>query len=112
MSHRCCSLEYWRLKMNDKKILSWQIEKFLKNPILSAVLLLMMVGILFTQDTQSGVIATVFVVIYVGILVTYYFRVKPEIMTELVKFASEHGQIQKQLLKDLTVPYILTDLKR
>ena len=69
--------------MNDKKILSWQIEKFLKNPILSAILLVIMVGILFSQNTKSGVIATVFVVIYIGILVTYYIKLKPKIMAEL-----------------------------
>ena len=97
--------------MNDKKILSWQIEKFLKNPILSAILLLMMVGILFSQSTKSGVIATVFVVIYIGILVTYYIKLKPKIMAELVQFAVQHGQVQKQLLKDLSLPYILTDLE-
>lgn len=97
--------------MKDKKILSQRIEKCIKAPMLTAVLLLCMVGILFTQSTDAGIIGLVFVVIYLGILVIYYVKIKPEILTELTQFALEQGQVQHHLLKELGLPYILTDLQ-
>lgn len=96
--------------MNNKKILSRKIEKYLRTPILSALLLLMMSAILFTKDVESGVIASTFVLVYVSCLILYYLYIKPDILNDLIKFAFEHGQVQKQLLKDLALPYILTDL--
>lgn len=97
--------------MNEKKILSQRIEKCIKVPILSTIVLLFMVGILFTQSTEVGIIGLIFVLIYLGLILGYYIRIKPEILTELMGFALEQGQIQHQLLKTLELPYILTDKK-
>ena len=97
--------------MKQKKILSQRIEKCIKIPIFTTVLLLFMVGILFTQSTAAGVISFIFVLMYLGLLLLYYMKLKPEILTELMGFALEQGQVQHQLLKDLELPYILTDEK-
>lgn len=97
--------------MNDKKILSQRIERCIKVPIFTTVLLLFMVGILFTQSTKVGVIGLIFVLMYLGLLLIYYVKIKPEILTELMGFALEQGQVQHQLLKDLELPYMLTDMK-
>ncbi|MBO8463498.1 MAG: DHH family phosphoesterase [Firmicutes bacterium] len=80
-------------------------------PILSTIVLLFMVGILFTQSTEVGIIGLIFVLIYLGFILGYYIRIKPEILTELMGFALEQGQIQHQLLKSLELPYILCDMK-
>ena len=38
-----------------------------------------------------------------------YFYNKPIIMNELISFATEYGQIQRKLLRDLELPYALLD---
>ena len=97
--------------MNDKKILSQRIERCIRVPIFTTVLLLCMVGVLFTQSTKTGGIALLFVLLYLGLLLAYYVKIKPEILTELMGFALEQGQVQHQLVKELELPYILTDAK-
>lgn len=97
--------------MNDKKILSHRIEQYIKTPIFAVVLLFCMVGLLFTQSVDVGVIALVFVCLYLGILIMYYIKIKPEVLKEMTQFALEQAQVQHQLLKELGLPYILTDTK-
>ena len=58
-----------------------------------------------------GVVISVFLVIYfVGIIVMWiYFR--QFFIDEMVSFATEYGQIQKQILKELNLPHALLDHK-
>lgn len=97
--------------MNEKKLLKWKVEKYLRIPILLTAMLAFMDLILFFVNVRAGVVMSVFVVIYLAVTLGIYFRSKPEIMNELIEFAFEQGQIQKQLLKDLSVPYVLTDIE-
>ncbi len=50
-----------------------------------------------------------FTVIYFAVTLILYFVNKPLIMNELVSFATEYGQIQKKLLRELELPYALLD---
>ena len=45
-----------------------------------------------------------------GIVVTIlYYRSGPKLTDRLVNYIFEQGQIQKHLLKELSIPYVLTD---
>ncbi len=52
---------------------------------------------------------SIFTVIYLAITFILYFYNKPLIMNELISFATEYGQIQKRLLRELDLPYALLD---
>lgn len=75
-------------------------------------ILLMIINLpIYFISVVSGFVISAFVVFYfVGMLVLWrYF--KPFLIDELVSFATEYGQIQKQILKDLDLPHALMDKK-
>ena len=64
---------------------------------------------IFMMDVRSGLLLLGFTVFYFGVTITLYFYNKPVIMNELVSFATEYGQIQRKLLRELDIPYALLD---
>ena len=74
-----------------------------------AVLLVVMNGVVYGVDTTSGVVVTVFMLAYFGVVMYLYFRKRPNIMSDLVAFSFAHGSVQSKLIKELAVPYTLVD---
>lgn len=60
-------------------------------------------------DYRAGLVLSCFVLIYFAITLSLYLRNKSVVLNELVSFATEYGQIQRQLLKELELPYALLD---
>ena len=60
-------------------------------------------------DLVAAGILTCFTIFYFAITLSLYFYNKPVIMNELISFATEYGQIQRRLLRDLEIPYALLD---
>lgn len=95
--------------MNEKGKLKNKIEQYLAIPFVLMIILVAMNVVLYFVDTTSGAITTIFLIIYLLVTTLVYFRNKPYIMSELISFAFEHGKIQKELLKELALPYTLVD---
>lgn len=72
------------------------------------LMLLIDVGV-FTFHVKAGILLTAFIVIYFAGYAAVYFNTKPVIMNELVSFATQYGQIQRRLLRDLDLPHALLD---
>lgn len=60
-------------------------------------------------DFRAGLLLGFFLIFYFVVTLTLYFYNKPIIMNELISFATEYGQIQRKLLRDLEIPYALLD---
>ena len=60
-------------------------------------------------DVKAGIILSVFVLLYLVTSLVLLGYNRSIIMNELVSFATHYGQIQKQLLRDLELPYALLD---
>ena len=64
---------------------------------------------IYILNIISGVVISVFLVVYfAGIIVMWVFFRK-FLIDEMVSFATEYGQIQKQILKELNLPHALLD---
>ncbi|MBD5552273.1 MAG: DHH family phosphoesterase [Lachnospiraceae bacterium] len=72
------------------------------------LMLLIDVGV-FTFNVKAGMLLTGFIVIYFIVAAVLYLNIKPVIMNELVSFATQYGQIQRRLLRDLDLPNALLD---
>lgn len=96
--------------MKKNSLLRREIEKYLQVPFIMVFLLLIMNGVIYGIDIASGVIVSVFVLIYLTIVSVVYFRRKPNIMSDLVAFSFAHGSVQNELIKELTIPYALVNL--
>ncbi|MBQ4524374.1 MAG: DHH family phosphoesterase [Lachnospiraceae bacterium] len=97
--------------MNQKNLLRIKIEKYLKIPLLLAIFWLVAAGIMFVISREAGFTMLFFDVIYMVIVLVIYYQKRPDIMAEMVSFSFEQSQIQKELLKDLALPYTLIDLE-
>ena len=95
--------------MNEKNLLRKEIEKYLKIPFYMLILLVIMNGIVYGIDVSSGVVVSVFIVAYLGSAGYLYFSKRPNIMSDLLAFSFTHDSVQRELIKELSVPYILVD---
>lgn len=96
--------------MKEKNLLRKEIEKYLKIPFIMTILLAIMNILVYGLDLTSGIIVTLFILLYLGVVGYIYFRKRPNIMSDLVAFSFSHGSIQSALIKELAVPYTLVDI--
>ena len=89
--------------------LKGRIKTFIQFSIYLGILLLFVDVAVFLIDYRAGIVLTCFSAFYFAITLSLYFYNKPVIMNELVSFATEYGQIQRKLLRDLELPYALLD---
>ena len=75
----------------------------------SRALLILVDLIIYFIDWPSGLVLTCFLIVYFAIVVTLYLNNRTILTGELVSFATEYGQIQRRLLRDLTIPYAILD---
>jgi len=93
----------------DKIVLKGKLKSYLQWPIVLSVLWAVMVAALFFINVKAGLIAAGFLAIYVIIVLLLYFGNRQQLLNELITFAAQYGQVQKNLLKDFVLPYALTD---
>lgn len=95
--------------MGNQIKLKQQVSGFFDTPIrLGFFLLLVNVLILFI-DWPSGLVLMVFSICYVIVVVSMRVHSRALILNEMVSFATEYGQVQKRLLKNLEIPYCVLD---
>lgn len=95
--------------MNKEKIIKRKIENYLLMPILVSFLLIFMCIGLFFVDKKSACLASFVVAVVLVVELIVYFITKSGITPSLFRFAQEQSQIQRELLKDLLIPYALLD---
>ena len=86
-----------------------QVRGYVQWPLLFSVLLVLFNVVIYFVDRRSGFVTTVFVIIYVTVALIFYFRSRTLVLNDFINFATRYGQVQRQLLRDLEVPYALLD---
>ncbi|MBQ7776348.1 MAG: DHH family phosphoesterase [Lachnospiraceae bacterium] len=89
--------------------LKGRIKTYLNFTIYLGALLAVVAMAVSVVNSTAGVIVGIFTIFYFAITLSLYFYNKPLIMNELISFATEYGQIQKRLLRELEIPYALLD---
>ena len=77
--------------------------------VILSLSLLILDGILLWKNRQAGLIAVAFSVVYFLAMLWIYLHFKPRILRELVGFAINYGQVQKEILEDFEIPAALLD---
>lgn len=95
------------MKKNMK--LKGRIKTNIRFSIYLGILLCLADASLYLLDYRAGIIMTCFTVFYFAVTLPMYFHSRPILMNELVSFATEYGQIQRKLLRELDLPYALLD---
>ncbi len=92
-----------RIKLKGK------LKTFLRIFTYLGILLLGIMIAVFTVSFSAGLIVAAFAALYFMAVIYLDFYNKPIIMNELVSFATEYGQIQRRLLRELDLPHALLD---
>ncbi len=95
--------------MSAKIKFKGQIRSYIQWPLRFTVLIVIFNAFMYFVDLYAGIVMSIFTVIYISIALILYFRNRTLVVNELVSFATQYGQIQKQLLRDLELPYALLD---
>ena len=95
--------------MKQRVKLKGRLKAYLQTAIILGIVLAgVNVGIYFL-DIRSGAIVSAFLVVYFTAMLILLYHNKPIIMNEFISFATQYGQIQRRLLRDLELPHVLMD---
>ncbi len=89
--------------------LKGRLRNLVHTSVYMGVLLLLLDIVLFMIDIRAGMLISAFLLIYFGVIGVIAFHSRPILMNELISFATQYGQIQKRLLRELELPYALLD---
>ena len=92
-------------QMKFKKRVSGYFEAPMR---LGFFLLLINILILF-MHWPSGLVLLVFTMCYFVVVIALRMHSRALVINEMVSFATEYGQVQKRLLKNLELPYCVLD---
>lgn len=95
--------------MKKRIKLKGRIKTYLQLSIYLGGLLLVVNAGIVAIDYRAGLLLGFFTLFYFAVTLSLYFYNKPVIMNELVSFATQYGQIQKRLLRELELPHALLD---
>ncbi len=86
-----------------------QIKTYIMWPVWMTLFVAVAAALMYVVSVRAGVAATVFFILYAAVAFFLYFRNKNNVARDLISFATQYGQVQKQLLRDLEIPYALLD---
>lgn len=95
--------------MKNSIKLKGRLKRYLFTSLyLGFIMIILNLGV-FVIDVRAGAVVTAFTIFYFGIVLLLLFYNKPVIMNELISFATQYGQIQRKLLRELELPHALLD---
>lgn len=95
--------------MNNKVKLTGKLKFYLISSLALGVVLVCLDVYLYTLNLVAGFSVSIFLIPYFALNLMHFFRSSRAITYELINFATQYGQIQKQLLKSLDLPHALLD---
>ncbi len=95
--------------MKHKVKVRGRIKAFMWTSLLLGILLAILNIYIYALDLRAGIVVTGFLLIYIAVDIIYFVNSSHRIVYELVNFATSYGQVQKQLLKNLDIPYAVLD---
>ena len=98
-----------RNKMKNTVKLKGRMKSYLQSPLYLGFLLAVVDILVYLLDYRAGLVLTAFLIFYFAIATSMMLYNKPVIMNELISFATQYGQIQRRLLRDLELPHALLD---
>ncbi len=93
--------------MKHKVKLKGILKLYLRWPVLLSVLFIAMDIRLFVYGRQAGITGLFFLLLYILTSSIVYSTSRKRIQRELIEFAMNYGQLQMEIVENLTVPYAI-----
>lgn len=95
---------------DNKKIkIRGRLKGYFRWPLYMSILIVVFNVVMYSYDVHAGLISTALFFVYLGIVLLVVFLSSKEINDGLIDFATHYGQVQHQLLKQFSLPYLLLD---
>ncbi len=95
--------------MKNNVKLKGRLKSYLQSSLYLGFLLMAVDVLIYMIDYRAGLVLSAFLILYLAIILSMMLYNKPIIMNELISFATQYGQIQRRLLRDLELPHALLD---
>ena len=96
------------MNSNARK-LKKRIQYIIALPILLGLILLGLAIYENGLSSKIGITSVILLVAYIILVVIIYFRMLPAVRSVLVDYSLEQGKIQRELLRELEIPYAILD---
>jgi len=95
--------------MSNHVKLKRHISSYFLSPIIFGALLIPAVVLLLILYWPAGAVLGVFLAAYFAVVIYQYVNNRAVYLNEMISFATEYGQIQRRLLKNLDLAYAILD---
>ncbi len=95
--------------MKQKLKIKGRLRTYLQATLILGVILAAVNAAIYFIDIRAGLVLTAFLAVYLLVTCILRYQNKSVMMNELVSFATQYGQIQRKLLRDLELPHVLMD---
>ncbi len=95
--------------LKSKMKLKGRLKRYMQTSLYLGFLLILVNLAVYLFNVPAGLIVTCFNVLYFAVVISLQLYNKPVILNEMVSFATQYGQVQKVLLRELEIPYAMLD---
>ncbi len=95
--------------LKSKIKLKGRLKRYMQTSLYLGFLLVAVNLAVYLLSVPAGVIISCFALLYFTVVISLQIYNRPVIMNELVSFATQYGQVQKVLLRELEIPYAVLD---
>lgn len=95
--------------MKDKIKLRGQLKRFMQWPLFLTLLLCVVNVLIYALDYRAGIVMTIGIAIYVALSLILFTYNRPQILKELVAFASSYQQVQQRMIDQMEIPFLILD---
>ena len=92
-----------------KKKLQTQVGKYLKGPLYFIAFWIMINVITYAIDVRAGVVMSLATFVYIILMLSIAIKYNSNVTKRLIDFGSAYSLVQRQMLKEMDVPYGLID---
>ena len=96
-------------KSSSNLRLTGRLQRYLRWPLWMILVLAAADVCAYVISFDAGILLSCCLALYAAAALWLYQRKKATVFNDLVSFAAQYGQIQKQLLADFSLPYAITD---
>ncbi|MBR2764473.1 MAG: DHH family phosphoesterase [Blautia sp.] len=95
--------------MSQKIRITGPLGQFLRWPLYLAVLLAAINGLVYMENVKAGVVLSLGLLIYVGVVIVMFLRLRPQIVLDLAAWAGKYETAEKEMLTTLDLPYAVLE---
>ncbi len=95
--------------LKNKIKLKGRLKRYVQTSLYMGFVLVVVNLVVYLLSVPAGLVVTCFALLYFAVVLSLQFYNKPVIINEMVSFATQYGQVQKVLLRELEIPYAILD---